>query len=73
MIAAAQKLQKGNSLEYSDNQVAQVPSGEGINPNQVQFVQVHVLIKCTHLVYFTQESKNMGISFLQYISHTQNK
>ena len=40
MIAAAQKLQSGNALEYNDNRVAQIPLGEGVDHNQVQFVQV---------------------------------
>ena len=41
MIAAAQKLQSGNVVEYSDNEVAQISSiREAIDPSQVQFVQV---------------------------------
>ena len=41
MIAAAHKLQSGNAVKYNDNQVAQISSiREGIDPSQVQFVQV---------------------------------
>lgn len=42
MIAAARKLQSGNAVEYSENQVAQIPLGEGVDHRQVQlqFVQV---------------------------------
>ena len=40
MIAAAQKLQSGNVVEYSDNEVAQTSIREAIDPSQVQFVQV---------------------------------
>lgn len=43
MIAAAQELQHGNTVEYNENQAAQISSvGEGIDPSQVQFVQVYV-------------------------------
>ena len=43
MIAAAQKLQSGNVVEYSDNEVAQISSiREAIDRSQVQFVQVYM-------------------------------
>ena len=42
MIAAAQKLQSGNAVEYNENRVARIPLGEGVDHNQVQFVQVYV-------------------------------
>ena len=40
MIEAARKLQSGRTIEYGDNQVAQISFGESIDPNRVHFVQV---------------------------------
>ena len=66
MIAAAQKLQNGNAIEYSDKQVAQISSiGESIDPSQVQFVQVNMLYNVPNCIaiYFVKTSihKNESI------------
>ena len=61
MIAAAQKLQSGNAIEYSENQVAQIPLGKGVDHSQVQFVQVCV---CMYAIIHTPQLGGMGSMYM---------